>query len=114
MSKIVWFEMPADDTARAREFYSGLFGWQFEAFEGPFEYHMANEAGGAVYPSQGERGPIVYFGADDIDAAVARVRELGGTAEGKEEIPHVGLFARCVDTEGNPFSLFQAPQGSSS
>ena len=114
MSRIVWFELPAEDTTRAREFWGRLFGWQFHAFEGPFEYHMANEAGGAIYPSEGEQGPIVYFGVDDVDAAVARVRELGGRAEEKQEIPHVGFFARCVDTEGNSFSVFQPVQEGSS
>ena len=33
--KPVHFEVPAKDTSRAREFYSNLFGWQFESMEGP-------------------------------------------------------------------------------
>jgi predicted enzyme related to lactoylglutathione lyase len=32
--KVVWFELPAKDTKRAREFHGQLFGWQFQAFEG--------------------------------------------------------------------------------
>ena len=47
---------------------------------------------------------------DDIDRDVTRVRELGGKAEGKEAIPHVGWFARCEDTEGNKFSFFQSDE----
>ncbi len=41
--------------------------------------------GGAVYPSeqQAGKGPIVYFGTEDIDAAAARVRENGGEADDK-------------------------------
>jgi predicted enzyme related to lactoylglutathione lyase len=107
MSKIAWFELPAQDTRRAQEFYGRLFGWQFEDFEGPAEYHMASEAGGAIFPANGERGPVAYFGVDDVDAARERVRELGGTAEERQEIPGVGLYAHCIDTEGNPFSLYQ-------
>jgi predicted enzyme related to lactoylglutathione lyase len=38
--QIVHFAIPADDTANAREFWGSLFGWQFEAFPGPSEYHM--------------------------------------------------------------------------
>ncbi len=110
MSSIVHFELPADDTARAKEFWSALLGWQFRDAEG-FEYHMTDgiEPGGAVYPSrQGERGPIVYFGVGDIDAALSRVGELGGSVEqGKQPVPGIGWYARCHDTEGNPFSLFQ-------
>ena len=109
--KLVWFEMPARDASRAKQFYESMFGWQFRDAEMPgMEYHMFDgEPGGAVYPTQaGENGPVVYFDSDDIDADVARVRELGGQAEEKMPIPGVGWFARCTDTEGNPFSLFQS------
>jgi hypothetical protein len=49
--QIVHFEIPADDTAKGREFWGSLFGWQFEASPGPFEYHMAcmsDQAGLAI------------------------------------------------------------------
>lgn len=39
------------------------------------------------------------------------MRELGGEAGDKQEIPDIGLYAHCVDTEGNPFSLFQGAAG---
>jgi predicted enzyme related to lactoylglutathione lyase len=35
------------------------------------------------------------------------VKELGGQSEEKMPIPKVGWFARCKDSEGNEFSLFQ-------
>ena len=38
--QIVHFEIPADDTAKSREFWGSLFGWQFKSMPGPFEYHM--------------------------------------------------------------------------
>ena len=107
MTSIVWFELPADDMARAQRFYSDLFGWRFERFDGPFEYHLASEAGGAIYPSHGEKGPVVYFGVEDIEREIDRVRELGGSAGKKQELASIGFFAHCTDTEGNPFSLFQ-------
>ena len=70
------------------------------------------EPGGAIYPSEDMPGdgPIVYFSTADIDASVARARELGGSAEDKQAIPSIGWFARCRDTEGNEFSLFQADE----
>ena len=109
--RLVHFELPVDDTARAREFFGSLFGWTFDSWDGPVEYHMTQaggEPGGAIYPRQGdERGPNVYFDTDNIDQDVARVRELGGTAEDKSPIPGVGWFSTCTDPEGNRFSLFQ-------
>ena len=113
--KLVHFELPAEDTSRAKSFWSGVFGWSFGDSAMPdFEYYMVQtspEQGGAVYSAQaGEKGPIVYFDTDDIDASMAKVREHGGQADEKMPIPHVGWFARCSDTEGNPFSLYQSDE----
>jgi len=119
---LVHFELPADDTDRAVAFWSGVFGWSFGDSAMPeLVYRMTQTGegqGGAVYPRQeGERGPIVYFESDDIDASLDKVRANGGRADDKQPIPHVGWFARCTDTEGNDFSIFQsdesvpAPQG---
>ncbi|MBA2569202.1 MAG: VOC family protein [Actinobacteria bacterium] len=109
--RLVYFEVPADDTQRAKDFYAELFGWQFRPMQEGFDYHMLEdgiEPGGAIYPSEtGEKGAIIYFESDDVDASVERVSELGGSAEDKQPIPGVGWFARCEDTEGNPFSIFQ-------
>ena len=113
--KLVHFEIPAQDDNRATKFYGDLFGWQWNTQEMPgLAYHMtqAGEVGGGLYADD-ERagsGPLVYFDAEDIDATVARVRELGGEAEDKQPIPGVGWFARCQDTEGNAFSLFQGDE----
>ena len=111
MSKIVHFEVPAKDTARAKEFWGSLFGVQFQTYEGPVEYHMFqndDQTGGGIYPQQqGEKGLITYFNVDDIDAARTKVEELGGKAEDKEPVPGMGWYARAQDTEGNEFSLWQ-------
>ncbi len=111
--QLVHFELPAQDSGRAKTFWSSLFGWKFHEWSGPVEYHMldGNEPGGAIYPAQdGKQGPVIYFGTGDIEKSVARVRELGGEAEDKQPIPTIGWFARCTDTEGNEFSLFQADE----
>jgi predicted enzyme related to lactoylglutathione lyase len=111
--QLVHFELPAQDSERARSFWSSLFGWKFQSWDGPVEYHMleGNEPGGAIYPSQeGQKAPVIYFGTGDIDESIKRVRELGGSADDKQPIPTVGWFARCRDTEGNDFSLFQSDE----
>ena len=50
--QMVHVEIPAGDTAKAREFWSGLFGWEFQAYEGsPSEYLMtrfSENQGGAI------------------------------------------------------------------
>lgn len=110
---LVHFELPSQDTSRAKEFWGGVFGWSFTDPGMPgVEYWMTRtgeEQGGAILPAADrEQGIVVYFASDDINASVAAVRELGGSAEDATPIPGVGWFARCSDTEGNAFRLFQA------
>ncbi len=113
--KLAHFELPAQDVGRAKDFWSGVFGWSFADPGMPgIEYWMAQTTegqGAAIFPADGSKaGPIVYFDTDSIDASIAKVRELGGKAEEKVPIPHIGWFARCTDTEGNDFSLFQGDE----
>ena len=113
MATIVHFELPAADAQRAKGFWSSVFGWTFSGMEGPFEYYMTDgeQPVGAVCPSEDAgKGPIVYFDTADVDATLAKIREQGGTADEKQPIPTIGWFARCKDTEGNSFSLFQSDE----
>jgi predicted enzyme related to lactoylglutathione lyase len=109
--KVVHVEIPAGDTARAKTFWGSLFGWQWQAFDGPQEYNMAridDQSGAAVFPADGaERGPRVYFAVDDINDGAARVNELGGQADEAMPVPGMGWFATAKDPEGNKFGLWQ-------
>ena len=111
---LVHFELPASDPARAKTFWGSLFGWSFQPPWGGMEYHLTDglQPGGAIFGA--EQTPVghvvVYFDTEDIDGTVARVRELGGEAEDKQPIPHVGWFSGCKDSEGNEFSLFQSDE----
>ena len=122
--QMVHLEIPAGDTAKAREFWGGLFGWEWQSYEGsPSEYHMtrfSDTTGGAIYEAEGsKRGARVYFDVDDINAGKARVdvddinagkarvSELGGEAGEAMPVPSMGWFAICKDTEGNEFGLWQ-------
>jgi predicted enzyme related to lactoylglutathione lyase len=107
--KLVHFEVPAEDASRALDFYKKTFGWEFQAMEGPVEYHMTQlreDMGGAVTP--GDTGGIrVYFDVDDIRDGVAQVKENGGKADDPQPVPGMGWFATGADTEGNPIGLWQ-------
>ena len=109
--EIVHIEIPADDTGASREFWGGLFGWTFESFPGPSEYHMtriSDRTGGAITNMEpGKKGTRAYFSVDDINAGAARVTELGGTASDAMPVPQMGWFATCTDPQGNEFGLWQ-------
>jgi predicted enzyme related to lactoylglutathione lyase len=109
--QIVHIEIPADDTEKSRDFWGSLFGWQFQAYPGPSEYHMTRigESQGAAITNMepGKKGARAYFEVDDIKAGVARVRELGGEAGDQMPVPKMGWFSTCQDPHGNDFGLWQ-------
>ena len=109
--QIVHLEVPADDTGKAKEFWGGLFGWEFQAYPGPSEYHMTRigeEQGAAITNMEsGRKGTRPYFSVDDINAGAARVKELGGEAGDPMPVPNMGWFAVCQDPHGNDFGLWQ-------
>ena len=71
-------------------------------------------SGGAILP-RGDLGQAVIntIGVESIEASIAAVRDAGGQVlmDPPDEIPGVGRFAYCRDTEGNLFGLLQpSPQ----
>jgi predicted enzyme related to lactoylglutathione lyase len=109
--RIVHFELLAADADRASAFWNGLFGWNVggSVMDG-FDYRMfdlGEGMGGAIYPAEAPGKMNVYFDTHDIEASIAKVRELGGSADEKQPVPTHGWFASCKDTEGIEFFLWQ-------
>lgn len=107
-----YVEIPAEDSERAQGFWSSLFGWQFNAYSGDFPYVMTQTEGGqgiGLYRSD-DLGLWAYFYVDDLDEHVRRVEELGGRVRDRGPVAGVGHYARCEDTEGNKFGLFQVDE----
>ncbi|MDP8904474.1 MAG: VOC family protein [Chloroflexota bacterium] len=113
--QITHIEFPADDTDRARRFYSELFGWQLNEMKGFPGYFLFNTgAAEAIGGAIGERGRStgenvrVYIETDSIDDALARVAELGGSVvTARTEIPGQGWYAVINDSEGTEVGLFE-------
>jgi uncharacterized protein len=111
--KIVHVEFPAQDLERGKKFWEGVGGWKIEDSGMPgMQYLMWQEGdqGGGVYSMEGMSGTTLYLGTDDMDGDIAKVRELGGEADDKQPIPNIGWFARCKDSEGNEFALYQSDE----
>jgi predicted enzyme related to lactoylglutathione lyase len=108
---IVHFEINTKDAARAKRFYTSLFGWKYKDSDIPgIEYYVIDGVtpGGAINPMDGQKSPVVYFGTDDIDDSIRKVKDSGGKAVDKQPVPGQGWFASCTDPDGNTFSLFQS------
>jgi len=111
MYNVSWFEVVGRDGDSLRSFYGELFGWKFESYPGPFEYHMTriSDQGGLAITNMepGKRGTRAYFAVDDINAGAARVRDLGGEADDPAPVPGMGWFVTAKDPQGNEFGLWQ-------
>jgi uncharacterized protein len=101
-------EFPADDPERARRFWTGLLEAELDVRpdgEGEGWQTRASSPAPAVGVHERGRGPgdsssLPYFEVSDLESALARVQELGGT------VVHPGArWAVCRDSEGSPFGL---------
>lgn len=123
MSRVVHFEIHADDPERASRFYTGLFGWTITKWDGPMQYWMVVTGpdgipginGGLIkrqHPMSGNDGVIAYvctIQVDNLDRDITRAMELGSAvALPKMPIPGLGWLAYMKDTEGNVFGMMQA------
>jgi predicted enzyme related to lactoylglutathione lyase len=118
-SSIVWFEIPVDDPARAKKFYSGLFGWKIKAFPGMDDYWHIDTGGGDDSPDgalMGRKNPehtiTNYIAVTSLDKSVARLEKLGGKiCMPRTAVPTMGYFAICQDPDQNTFALWERDPG---
>jgi hypothetical protein len=123
LPSVVHFEIPADDVERAKKFYSGLFGWKIERWEGlKNDYWLIDSSdsmnkatiSGGIIKRQAPGHPFMnYIGVDSIDASLEKAVKLGGkVALPKQVVPGVGAFAAFIDSENNIIGLHQMEKGS--
>ncbi|MCX2712163.1 VOC family protein [Mycolicibacterium sp. J2] len=100
----ITYEVP--DSAGFKAFYAQVLNWTFEPGRvqdgwGVLQTHpMAGVAGGA-----GSAQTVPMWTVADIDAAVARVREAGGSVVQEPSVQPYGKSALCIDNQGARFYL---------
>lgn len=109
MPRVVHFEIPADDPARAQKFFEDVFEWTFQKWDGPQPYWLVTTGpegtpginGGMMRRNPGK--PVVNtIEAPSVDEYVAKVEANGGKiVVPKMAIPGVGWLAYFTDPEGN-------------
>lgn len=96
------------DSTRFREFYGQILGWTFErgrvadGWAVQNVHPMSGAAGGSQNPSV-----VPMWTVADIDDAVVRVRQAGGTVIAQPDRQAYGLSAECTDDQGGRFYLGQ-------
>ena len=116
MSRVIHFELPADNPERVVEFYKKVFGWQIQKWPGPTDYWLVSTGaegqpginGGILRRQHPGAGTCNTVGVASVDDAVATITKNGGkNPVPKMPIPGVGYLAYCTDTEGNVFGVMQ-------
>lgn len=102
------FELGVPDASRAKAFYGGLLGWTFETTHGDNAWIDTPGARGGLHGDDEARIVVVYFRVPDIEAAVERVRQLGGWADDPGAAGPGGRFVTCRDDQGVEFGLHEA------
>lgn len=104
---LVYFVVPVPDAERGKAFYGRLLGWEFEPGNVPGGFQISDtEPPGGLFGGGPGSSPSVYFRVDDIDQAVATVRELGGEVIAQPEEIESGFMASCRDDQGTEFNLW--------
>jgi uncharacterized glyoxalase superfamily protein PhnB len=94
------------DSATFKSFYSRVLFWTFEpgritdGWQVQQTHPMAGVAGGST-----RQVTVPMWTVADVDAAVARVREAGGTVIAEPSQQPYGKSAQCTDDQGSRFYL---------
>ena len=115
---IVHFEIPADDVARARNFYKRALGWKISDpwkmnyfFVETLKKGEEGINGGLMQRKNPGQPFMNYIAVKSIDASLGKVVAAGGTiCMPKTEIGSgMGWIAAFQDTEGNLMGFHQPP-----
>jgi predicted enzyme related to lactoylglutathione lyase len=112
-----WVDLGIPDLDRAKEFYGAVLGWGYSE-EGPPEtgrYTMCLLRGKQVAALMQNPDPDAtdfwwnaYFATDDVDGAVKRIIDAGGTIPMEPmDIMDQGRMAIAIDPQGGQFGLWQ-------
>jgi predicted enzyme related to lactoylglutathione lyase len=124
MARPMHFEIQASNPPVLMDFYSRLFGWTFNKWEGG-DYWMIHTGpddqpgiNGGLLPRRGPQPAemaavnafVITIFVDDLDATLAQLSGIGGDAQvvvPKMAVPSIGWLAYIKDPDGNIFGTMQ-------
>ena len=123
MSRVVHFEIHASDPERLVAFYTALFGWAIQKWDGPMDYWLIRTGapeergidggllrrqGDAPAAMQAVNAFVCTVGVASAASALARAVELGGEpAVPVMPVPGIGWLCYAKDPDGNIFGMLQ-------
>jgi uncharacterized protein len=115
---LCWNELSTNDVKKALEFYTALFGWSSEDFDGMYTIvRVGDKSNGGIRPiGEEQQGMppnwLAYFAVENCDESAARAGELGGNAfVGPMDVPVAegSRIAVIADPQGASFGIFSGP-----
>ncbi len=109
---LVWNELQSPDLDASASFYGNLFGWTIEPAEGMPNRYLTIKNGAANNGGMRELTPpsppswLVYFGVQDVERALAKVDELGGSKLAGPIDIGIAKIAVVADPQGAVFALY--------
>jgi uncharacterized protein len=108
---VVHWEINARDPKALHGFYAALFGWKINA-DNPMGYGLVTAGSGGINggigPAQGVPGVTFYVRVPDLDAALRKAADLGGsTVVPPTHIPNMVTFAVFTDPQGNRIGIIK-------
>jgi predicted enzyme related to lactoylglutathione lyase len=120
MNRVIHFELSMDNPKRALEFYSDVFGWDSQKWEGPMDYWLVSTGpkeepgidGALMLRSETDervkKGATITIGVESLDDIIDKLKNNGGKIlMPKTPVPGVGYSATFEDSEGNLIGLMQ-------
>ncbi|HTV32545.1 MAG TPA: VOC family protein [Methylocella sp.] len=107
----VWYELTTTDIEAAKAFYADVIGWGTRDASVPgLAYSLFTEQDSPVtgltsLPDDARRAGIAphwmgYVGVDDVDEAVARIKQLGGSVHvSPRDVPNISRFSVIADPQ---------------
>lgn len=97
------------DLERGKRFFGALFGWEFEPSHAELDHQYANiRTTVSMGMNDDPDTANLWFVADDLEDAVAKVRALGGSVL---DYQGDGDYAVCTDDQGVRFGLGKQSHG---
>jgi predicted enzyme related to lactoylglutathione lyase len=125
MSRLVHFEIQADDVERAKAFYGAAFGWEFQDWSGStgttywgivtgpedqpgINGGLLQRPAPAPELGQGTNAYVCTMQVDDYDETERRILDAGGqVALPKMALTGMAWQGYYIDLEGNTFGIHQ-------
>jgi hypothetical protein len=117
MSRVVHFEIPADNPERVAEFYKKVLGWDIQKWEGPVDYWLIStgkdsepgiHGGIARKKDRPASGVLVTAQVESVDDCLKKIIATGGSiVVPKRAIPGVGYQAHFRDPEGTVLGIME-------